>query len=316
MPRPPPVRILGVPLGLGAGCRGTDMGPAAIRNARVLERLRALGLDVHDEGDVAVPRAGTVAGRRDSRARHLPEIAVALEELAVRVRRIRASGAVPLVLGGDHSIAVGTVSGMVDAATEPGDLGIVWLDAHLDAHTPGTTMTGNVHGMPLAAILGRGAAAYTGVGGFPPGAMRVKPANTVQIGVRSVDHSEVGMPAELGFGVFTMEEVDRRGIHPVAEDAVARALDGTRGFHLSIDLDGLDPDVAPGVGTPEPGGLTLREAQTVMECVAASGGLRSLEVTEVNPTLDIRNRTAEVAVALIATAFGKRTTPGSRPPRP
>ncbi len=307
---PPPVRILGVPLGLGAGVRGTDMGPAAIRNAGLLEALRTLGLDVRDEGDIPVRGAGAPP---DSRARHLSEIAAVNQELAERVRRIRASGCVPLVLGGDHSIALGTVSGMVDPAAEPGELGLVWVDAHLDAHTPETSPTGNVHGMPLAAILGRGAPAYTGVGGFAPGAARVQPANTVQIAIRSVDASEVGILADLGFRAITMEEVDRRGIAATAEEAVDRVLDGTRGFHLSIDMDGLDPDVAPGVGTPEPGGLTLREAWTLMECVAASGGLRSLEVVEVNPTRDIRNRTAEVAVALVASAFGKRTLHGSHP---
>ncbi len=298
------VRVLGVPLDLGAGRRGVDMGPSAMRNARVVEAIRALGFDVRDEGDVPTPVVETL-GAPDPRARWLPEIAGVLDELAARVRRVRESGSVPVVLGGDHSIALGTVSGMTDAGAP--ELGLVWVDAHLDAHTPETSPSGNVHGMPVAALFGRGAPEFTRVGGHPEGAARIRPGNAVQIGIRSVDSGEAGMPAELGFRVFTMEEVDRRGMYAVAKDAVERALDGTRGLHLSIDMDGLDPDVAPGVGTPEAGGLTLREAHTLMECVAASGGLRSLEIAEVNPTLDTRNRTAEVAVSLIASAFGKRT---------
>ncbi len=305
----PPVRILGVPLDLGAGRRGVDMGPSAIRNARVVEALRALEFDVRDEGDIPTPVVETLSDQTDPRARHLPEIVGVLEELAVRVRRIRESGGIPVVLGGDHSIAHGTVSGMTDPGAPPGELGLVWVDAHLDAHTSETTPSGNVHGMPVAAIFGRGPDIFTKIGGFPAGAPRIRPANLTQIGIRSVDAGEAHLPAELGFRVFTMEEVDRRGIHPVVEDAVGCALDGTRGFHLSIDMDALDPDVAPGVGTPATGGLTYREAHTLMECVAASGGLRSLEIAEVNPTLDVRNRTARLAVELIASAFGKRTLP-------
>ena len=229
-----------------------------------------------------------------------------LERLAERVGEARERGQLPVVLGGDHSIALGTVSGMARGVP----LGLLWVDAHADANTPETSPSGNLHGMPVAAIFGRGPEALTRVGGFAPGTARVAPERTALVGVRSVDPGEAELLRELGVRMYTMEEVDRRGIGPVVDEAVAVALDGIGTFHLSIDLDALDPSVAPGVGTPERGGLTYREAHTLMEAVAASGGLGSVEVAEVNPIRDIRNQTAELAVDLVSSALGKRILPG------
>ena len=302
------ISLLGVPLDLGAGRRGVDMGPSAMRLAGIARRLERLGHAVEDEGNLDAPVAEALEGPGDPSAHYLPEVVRVLEELAARVRATRDCGRLPVVLGGDHSIALGTVSGM--AGGGGGRLGLVWVDAHPDANTPETSPSGNLHGMPLAALFGRGPDALTRVGGFAAGEARLDPRNTVLVGVRSVDEAEAAVVAGIGMRVYTMEEIDRRGIGPVADEAIAIALDDADGFHLSLDLDALDPSVAPGVGTPEPCGLTHREAHALMEVAAASGGLRSLEVAEVNPIRDIRNQTAEVAVALVASALGKRILPG------
>ena len=241
-----------------------------------------------------------------------------LEHLAREVRRHREADRLPVVLGGDHSIAIGTVSGMTGCAHRGGGypleqrLGLLWVDAHTDANTPETTPTGNLHGMPMAALFGRGPEALTRVGGFAAGDRRLEPRNTAVVGVRSVDPAEAEVVGDLGIRVYTMEEVDRRGFATVVDEAVACVLDGTDGMHLSFDMDGLDPEIAPGVGTPVRGGLSYREAHALMEAVAESGGLRSLEVAEVNPIRDVRNQTAELAVELVASALGKRTLPGAR----
>ena len=291
------------------------MGPSAIRRAGIAVRLERLGYLVEDGGNIEAPLAETLSGPGEANARYLKEVVRVLEHLACEVRRHRAEGRLPVVLGGDHSIALGTVSGMTGCTHRGGGypleqrLGLVWVDAHTDANTPETSPSGNLHGMPLAALLGRGPEALTRVGGFAAGGTRVKPENTALIGVRSVDSAEAGVVADLGIRVYTMEEVDRRGFATVVDEAIARALDGTDGIHLSMDMDGLDPEVAPGVGTPVRGGLSYREAHTLMEAVAESGGLRSLEVAEVNPIRDIRNQTAELAVELVASALGKRTLP-------
>lgn len=309
------INLIGVPLDLGAGCRGVDMGPSAIRRAGIATRLGRLGYAVEDAGNVEAPLAETLSGPGEPNARYLKEVVGVLERLAREVSRRRGPGTLPVVLGGDHSIALGTVSGMTGCAHRGGGypleqrLGLLWVDAHTDANTPETSPTGNLHGMPLAALFGRGSEALTRVGGFAAGASRLDPANTVLIGVRSVDVAEAGIVAELGVRVYTMEEVDRRGFATVVEEAIARVLDGADGMHLSLDMDGLDPEIAPGVGTPVRGGLSYREAHTLMEAVAASGGLRSLEVAEVNPIRDVRNQTAELAVELVASALGKRTLP-------
>ena len=307
-----PVSVIGVPLDLGAGRRGVDMGPSAMRNAGLVGTIRSLGLEVADEGNLATPVVESLAGPGNENARYLHEIAGVLEALAERVRRAKLAGRLPLVLGGDHSIALGTVSGMAAAAGEAARerIGLLWIDAHTDANTPETSPSGNLHGMPLAAILGKGPDALTRVGGFAPGAPRLSPANAAVIGARSVDPGEAAVVASLGARVYTMEEVDRRGMSPVVDEALGLVLDGTGGFHLSLDVDALDPSAAPGVGTPVPGGLTVREVHTVMERAAASGGLRSLEVAEVNPVLDLRNQTAELAVHFVSSALGKRVLGG------
>ena len=313
-----PVSVIGVPLDLGAGRRGVDMGPSAMRHAGLVEKIRSLGREVVDEGNLAAPVVESLAGPGDESARYLEEIARVLEALAELVRRVRLAGRLPVVLGGDHSMAVGTVSGMAAAPGEEGSrtgIGLLWIDAHTDANTPETSPSGNLHGMPLAAIMGKGPEALTRVGGFAPGAARLSPANVVVIGARSVDPAEAAVVASLGVRVYTMEEVDRRGISPIIDEALDRALDGTAGLHLSLDVDALDPAAAPGVGTPVPGGLTVREVHTVMERTAASGRLLSLEVAEVNPVLDVRNQTAELAVHLMASALGKRVLGGLAPAR-
>ena len=311
------VSLIGVPLDLGAGCRGVDMGPSAMRRAGIASRLERLGHRVEDTGNLDAPVAEALDGFGDPGARYLDEVVRVLADLACRVRDLRRRGLLPLVLGGDHSIAVGTVSGMTgcgEPAAGAGGrterLGLLWVDAHADANTPDTSPSGNLHGMPVAVLFGRGPEALVRVGGFAPGARRLDPRNAVLIGVRSVDEAEAGVVADLGVRVYTMEEVDRRGFATVVDEAVARVLDGTDGMHLSLDMDGLDPEIAPGVGTPVRGGLSYREAHTLMEAVAESGGLRSLEVAEVNPIRDVRNQTAELAVELVASALGKRTLPG------
>ena len=316
MPSRAPVSVVGVPLDLGAGRRGVDMGPSAMRNAGLVDRIRSLGREVADDGDLAAPVVESLAGPGDESTHYLEEIAAVLEALAERVRGVRRAGRLPVVLGGDHSIALGTVSGLAapqsrGAARER--IGLLWIDAHTDANTPDTSPSGNVHGMPLAALLGRGPDALTRVGGFAPGAARLSAVNTAVIGVRSVDPGEAAVVAALGARVYTMEEVDRRGMPPVIDEALDLVLDGTGGFHLSLDMDVLDPSAAPGVGTPVPGGLTVREVHTVMERAAASGGLRALEVAEVNPVLDVRNQTAELAVHFVASALGKRVLGGFSP---
>ena len=312
MPSRAPVSVIGVPLDLGAGRRGVDMGPSAMRNAGLVGKIRGLGREVVDEGDLAAPVVESLAGPGNENARYLPEIAGVLEALAERVRRARLAGRLPLILGGDHSIALGTVSGMAAAGGGViGErIGLLWIDAHTDANTPETSPTGNLHGMPLAAILGRGPDALTRVGGVAPGAARLSPANAAVVGARSVDPEEAAVVASLGVRVYTMEEVDRRGMSAVVDEALGVVLDGTAGFHLSLDVDALDPTAAPGVGTPVPGGLTVREVHAVMERAAVSGGVRSLEVAEVNPVLDVRNRTAELAVHFVSSALGKRVMGG------
>jgi arginase len=291
--------IIGAPLDLGAGRRGVDMGPSAIRYAGLEERLRALGVDCEDRGNVATPVAEATA-EHDERARFLPAIRRTCERVAELVGAALDEDRVPVVLGGDHSIALGTLGGM---AARRGPGAVLWLDAHGDLNTPQTTPSGNVHGMPLAAALGRGGP------GFESEAWRfpaLEAERVAIIGVRELDPGERLLIAELGLPVHTMSEIDRRGIEDVVSEALQRAA-GARFVHVSLDMDGLDPDVAPGVGTAVRGGLTYREAHLAMELVAESGLLSSLEIVEVNPILDDHNATAALAVELAASAFGART---------
>jgi arginase len=295
----PGIAIIGAALDLGAGRRGVDMGPSAIRYAGLEERLASLGLDCSDWGNVETAVAEATASG-DPRARFLSEIRSTCERIAARVGEAVGEGRLPIVLGGDHSIALGTLGGLAAAAGGPG--AALWIDAHGDLNTPQTTPSGNVHGMPLAAALGHGGAGFQSEAWPLPA---LEPARTTLIGVRSLDDGERALLGELDLAVHTMSEVDRRGIEPLVVDALRRAA-GAAFVHVSLDMDALDPEVAPGVGTAVRGGLTYREAHLAMELVAESGLLGSFEIVEVNPILDRENATAALAVELAASAFGAR----------
>ncbi|WP_337843885.1 arginase [Thermus sp.] len=285
------VAILGVPMDLGAGRRGVDMGPSALRYARLLEGLEALGLEVEDLGDIRVPLAETLRRRAGGMA-YLEEIRQAALDLKERLQALP-EGVFPIVLGGDHSLSMGSVAGVAR-----GRVGVLWVDAHADFNTPETSPSGNIHGMPLAALAGLGHPRLVEV------FRTVDPKDIVLIGVRSVDPGEARLLREGGVRVYTMHEVDRMGIARIAEEALAH-LEGLP-LHVSLDADVLDPTLAPGVGTPVPGGLSYREAHLLMEILAESGRVRSLDLVEVNPVLDERNRTAEMMVGLALSLLGKR----------
>jgi len=289
MPPMERVVILGVPMDLGAGRRGVDMGPSALRYARLLEELEALGFAVEDLGDVRVPLAETLRRRKGT---YLEEIRQAALELKERLQALP-EGVFPIVLGGDHSLSMGSVSGVAR-----GRVGVIWVDAHADFNTPETSPSGNIHGMPLAVLSGLGHPRLTEV------FRSVDPKDVVLIGVRSVDPGEKRLLQEAGVTVYTMHEVDRLGVARIAEEALDR-LSGLP-LHVSLDADVLDPAVAPGVGTPVPGGLSYREAHLLMELLAQSGRVRSLDLVEVNPILDEKNRTAEMMVGLALSLLGKR----------
>jgi arginase len=293
------IAIIGAALDLGAGRRGVDMGPSAIRYAGLEERLTSLGRDCADWGNVETAVAEATASG-DPRARFLSEIRSTCERIARRVGDAVGEGRLPIVLGGDHSIALGTLGGLAAAAGGPG--AVLWIDAHGDLNTPQTTPSGNVHGMPLAAALGHGGAGFQS-DAWPLPALEA--ARTTLIGVRSLDDGERTLLGELDVAVHTMSEVDRRGIEPLVVDALQRAA-GAAFVHVSLDMDALDPEVAPGVGTAVRGGLSYREAHLAMELVAESGLLGSFEIVEVNPILDRENATAALAVELAASAFGAR----------
>ncbi len=292
------VTIVGAPLDLGQGRRGVDMGPSAIRYAGLEERLASFGCSVVDRGNVVAPEpeALTVA---DERARFLPEILDACAGLASIVRDVVREGSLPLVLGGDHSIALGTLAGLREAAGRPG--GVIWIDAHGDLNTPATSPTGNVHGMPLAAALGLAGDTFEHPGLTLPA---VDPDRVVLLGVRSLDPAERMLIRETGIRAITMTEIDRIGIERAVTEAIDRAS-GPGFVHVSVDLDALDPEVAPGVGTPVKGGLTYREAHLACEDLAESGVVASLELVEVNPILDRENGSASIAVELAASALGQ-----------
>jgi arginase len=292
------VAIIGAELDLGAGRRGVDMGPSAIRYAGLGERLAALGITSQDWGNVFTHVRETMEPG-DQNARFLTEIRETGERIAEQVRDAAENGLTPLVLGGDHSVALGTVGGL---ASLHGPGAVLWFDAHGDLNTPETTPSGNVHGMPLAALLG-----LAGVGfesnSWPLPA--VLPERVALIGTRSIDPGEREAIKESGVAVFTISDLDRRGVEPVLREALER-VSGASFVHVSVDLDLVDPDVAPGVGSPVRGGLSYREAHLAMELVAESGLLTSLELVEVNPILDHENETARLAVELAASALGAR----------
>ena len=296
------IHVIGAPLDLGAGRRGVDMGPSAIRIAGLGERIAGLGIEVVDRGDVLTPVAET--RRRGQRTkRYIRDISRVCERLYDRTLASLDAGATPLVLGGDHSLAVGSVAAVSAHAAQQGKtIGLLWVDAHADMNTPSTTLSGNVHGMPLAAILGPEPSELSQIG---PESPKVDPSQTVLLGVRDLDSAEKDRVLESGVHVFTMKEIDQAGLAAVAARAVSIASRGTSGIHVSFDLDVCDPSIAPGVGTPVKGGLNYREAHTVMEVISDSGALLSLDVVEANPILDTRNMTAQLGVELVLSALGK-----------
>jgi arginase len=296
------VHIIGVPLDLGGGRRGVDMGPSAFRIAGLDERVTALGYTVVDRGDLPTPIPET-QDQRDERKKYIHEIATICQQLYDMVLAAFNAGAMPLVLGGDHSLAAGSVGAAAEWAKKAKNLpiGLIWVDAHGDMNTPATSPSGNVHGMPLAALLGHEPAELSRIGGWAP---KVLPQHTVLVGIRNLDASEKSPVRESGARVFTMKDIDRHGIASVVEQAVKIAGTGTAGIHVSFDMDACDPMIAPGVGTPVNGGLNYREAHMMMELIADSGVLTSLDVVEVNPTLDIRNTTAELGTELVLSALG------------
>ncbi|CAN5882920.1 arginase [soil metagenome] len=304
MPRPYPerIRLIGVPLDLGSGRRGVDMGPSALRIAGLRERLERLGYQVTDAGDLSVTIPET-ADPGDPHAHYLPEIVEVTGVLAERVAEALRDGAVPLVLGGDHSLSIGTIAGAASWAREvDADLGLLWFDAHADMNTHETTPSGNIHGMPLAASLGYGHPALTELGGFSP---KVRWDKTVLIGAREVDRGERALIRETGIRVFTMREIDEDGIVPVLEEALAIVTEGTAGFLVSWDMDFVDPNFAPGVGTPVKGGVDYREGHLALEIVSDTDGMIGMDVGETNPILDEHNRTGRLGMELVLSAFGK-----------
>jgi arginase len=297
------IKIIGVPMDLGASHRGVDMGPSAIRIAGLGQRLAELGHTVQDVGNVPV-NIPEVLAITNPRAKYLPEVAQANVELAERVERIVADGAVPLVLGGDQSISIGTIAGASAYFRSLGTkIGVIWFDAHADMNTPETTPSGNIHGMPYAVSLGMGLGELTEIKGFSP---KLDPEKCVLIGSRSIDELERANVRRGGVKVYTMREVDELGMRQVMTEAIEIASSGTAGFHVSLDMDFFDPFYAPGVGTPVPGGGTYREGHLAMELIADTNKIVSFEIVEVNPVFDERNRTAELAVELALSAFGKR----------
>ena len=286
---------------LGAGRRGVDMGPSAIRFAGLSAGLRRLGNNVKYEGNISVPIPEAKTPGRG--LKYHREVVKVCNSLAQRVEKIIDASAFPIVLGGDHSIAMGTVSGISNHYRKKNqNIGLVYVDAHGDMNTPDTSPSGNIHGMPLAALLGIGPQELTNIHGFSP---KVRQENTALVGIRAIDRAEREVIKQSGIHVFTMREIDERGIGEVTREVLNVVNDGTAGFHLSFDLDGLDPEIAPGVGTPVRGGIDFREAHTLMEMVADNGRMVGLEMVELNPILDNRNTTGELAVDLILSAFGK-----------
>jgi arginase len=298
------IRVLGVPLDLGASRRGVDMGPSAMRVAGLEARLEALGHQVADGGNIRVEIAETQAsGSRN--AHYLNEITETCTRTAEAVLATLEEGMIPLLLGGDHSLAAGSVSGVAEFHRRRGEkIGLAWIDAHSDINTPETSPSGNVHGMPLAALLGQGPEPLAKIFGYAP---KIAAENAVLIGVRDIDAAERENIRRAGMAhVYTMRDIDERGMRVVMEEALAAAGNGTAGYHVSLDMDWIDPEEAPGVGTPVRGGATYREAHLAMEILADDGRLLSFEIVEVNPVIDEHNRTADLAVELACSAFGKK----------
>jgi arginase len=297
------IRIIGVPMDLGQSRRGVDMGPSALRVAGLQARIKQLGLQVEDIGNISVKQPEEMS-YGEKRAKYLGEIAEACKDLGEAVEKSLAEGFLPLVLGGDHSIAAGAVSGVATHfRKEKKEVGYIWLDAHGDMNTPESSPSGNVHGMPLASVMGYGPPELTELMGFKP---KVEPQNIVLVGVRDLDSQEKKLVKKSGVHVFTMRDIDERGMREVMSDALKYAMDDTAGIAVSLDMDFVDPSDAPGVGTPVRGGVTYREAHLAMEMIADSEAMASLEIVEINPVIDEHNRTALLGVELVLSGLGKK----------
>lgn len=296
------VGVLGVPLAYGASMAGVELGPAALRVARLNRRIAQLGYEVRDLGDLHVEESQSTPEPGD-KLKFLREIGAACEDLARKVEEVLTTGGLPLVLGGDHSIAIGSISGFASYCrkqqTSPG---LIWFDAHADMNTPETSPSGNIHGMPLAVLLGYGAPALSNIAGFAP---KLDPALCVHVGARDIDRGERELVNEIGMRFMTMREIDERGMAACMDEAIQIASRASGGYAVTFDVDALDPGDAPGSGTLVRGGLTYREAHLAMEKIAEAGGMRSLEVVEINTALDVNNKTAELGVELILSALGK-----------
>ncbi|MCA1634129.1 MAG: arginase [Acidobacteria bacterium] len=296
------VSIIGAPCGLGASIAGVDLGPAAMRVAGLRQRVARLGYEVRDLGDMRIECPNTSPPPQE-KLRYLSEISAACRALAEDVRKVLEEGELPVVLGGDHSIAIGSVAGVASFCRQREEtLGLIWFDAHADMNTPDTSPSGNIHGMPLAVLLGYGAPELTGIEGFSP---KLDPRFCAHIGARDLDDGERELIRQLGIRFFTMREIDERGMSACMDEAIAIAAKASGGFHVTLDVDALDPGDAPGSGTVVRGGLTYREAHLAMEKIADAGGALALEIVEINTALDVNNRTAELGVELILSALGK-----------
>jgi len=300
---PKKIRVIGVPLDLGQSRRGVDMGPSAVRVAGLEARLEALGFVVEDAGNIAVALPEQKK-EGHPRAKYLKEIVATCTKHAELVLKTLEAGKTPVVLGGDHSVAAGTVAGVAEFFRKQNQkLGLIWIDAHTDINTPDSSPSGNVHGMPLAAIMGLGPPELANIFGFSP---KIAPENCVLVGVRDIDAAEKEHVRRAGIEVYTMRDIDERGMRAVMEEALRAAGRGTAGYHVSLDMDWVDPEDAPGVGTPVRGGATYREAHLAMEIIADHGRLTSFEIVEVNPVIDEHNQTADLAVELTLSVFGKK----------
>jgi len=298
------IGLVGFPMDLGQDRRGVDMGPSAIRYANLEEKLEKLGYKVTDFGDIEIPILETQKVK-NPKLKYLPEIAKTSKILAKKVEQLLVKNYFPLIIGGDHATAIGTIAGISSyCRKKKKTLGIIWIDAHSDMNTEETTPSGNIHGMPLAVSLGLGHKSLTQINGFAP---KVDIRNVVMIGIRDVDYYEAQTIKKLNLNVYTMTEVDKIGIHRIVTKVLNDFKNKVDHIHISFDMDGVDPDYAKGVGTPVPGGLTYRESQLLMELVADCGCMNSLEMLEVNPILDTKNRTANLATDLILSALGKST---------
>jgi arginase len=297
------IRVIGVPLDLGQSRRGVDMGPSAVRVAGLEARLEALGHVVEDAGNVSVAIAEQKKEGSPS-AKYLKEITATCTKHAELVLKTLEAGKIPIVLGGDHSMAAGTVAGVAEFHRRQNQkIGLIWIDAHSDMNTPETSPSGNVHGMPLAAIMGLGPPELGNIFNFSP---KIDPDNCVIVGVRDIDAHEKENIRKAGIDVYTMRDIDERGMRAIVEEALRIAGRGTAGYHVSLDMDWIDPEDAPGVGTPVRGGATYREAHLAMETIADHGRMTSFEIVEVNPVIDEHNQTAVLAVELALSAFGKK----------